>query len=346
MDTPGLASTNAETSAVTQELLESDTLNAARTADAIIFCINTPLKDAEAEAVRVFRSGKAGLRLTGGTAVAVLTKVDLLAPSDGITHDRKATWKQATELAQRLSTDHADLFVGVLPVVGLLAETARTGALREYHARLLGMLARDWTSDTARDALMHERLFFEERGPGDAAQRRELVELLGLYGIGTMLDELRAGAPATAAHMTRIALAASGFEEMSKRLRVQLGSRSDVLKSGSQLNILMANALAAGELDIYDAAQALLDKPEMFELKVFGLAKLLAAGRLNLPPRLDVEVWTLLSTGLPTVSGKDAADRVREWREWAMLTDGEGQTVMRIMVRAWQLAAQGRGGQQ
>ena len=65
------------------------------TADAIIFCINTPLKDAEAEAVRLFRSGRAGLPLTGGTAIAVLTKADLLAAADRLTHDRRATWKKA-----------------------------------------------------------------------------------------------------------------------------------------------------------------------------------------------------------------------------------------------------------
>src|SRR5208283_711649 len=172
------------------------TLDAARTADAIIFCINTPLKDAEAEAVRLFRSGRAGLRLTGGTAVA--------------------------DLAQKLSTDHADLFADVLPVIGLLAETARTGALREYHARLLAALAREWSPETAGPILLHEKLFYAQPGPGDAGQRQELVALLGLFGIGTVLDELRAGAPATAAGITQIALQASGFSEMSRRLRIQL----------------------------------------------------------------------------------------------------------------------------
>ena len=83
LDTPGLASTNLETSKVTQQLLADDTLDAARTADAIVFCINSSLKDAEAEAARLFRSGRAGLRLTGGTAVAVLTKADLLTKPRG-----------------------------------------------------------------------------------------------------------------------------------------------------------------------------------------------------------------------------------------------------------------------
>lgn len=344
LDTPGLASTNLDTSDVTRELLVNDTLDAARTADALIFCINTPLKDAEAEAVRLFRSGRAGLRLTGGTAVAVLTKVDLLAAADRLTHDRRATWKKASDLAQKLSTDHADLFADVLPVVGLLAETAQTGALREYHARLLGALAREWSPEISAPVLLHEDLFYTQEGPGNTVQRQELVALLGLFGIGIVLDELGEGAPATAAAITQIALQASGFDEMRRRLRIQLGSRSDVLKSGAQLNTLLDKAQAAREWDIYNAVQKLLDRAEMFELKVFGLAKLLASGRVKPPPTLADQAWILLSTGLPRVSGQEAASRAREWREWAMLTNLEGQSVARVMVRAWQLASQRQGG--
>jgi hypothetical protein len=344
LDTPGLASTNVDTSAVTQELLDNDTLDAARAADAIIFCINTPLKDAEAEAVQMFRSRRAGLRLTSGTAVAVLTKADLLTPADRLTLDRRATWKHAADLAQKLSTDHADLFAGVLPVIGLLAETARTGALREYHARLLGALARDWSPETIEAVLLHEELFYTEWGPGEAAQRRELVTLLGLFGIGMLFDELRGGAAATAAEMTRLALHASGFDEMSRRLRVQLGSRSDVLKSGAQLLILQEKAQVAAEWDVFNSAQRLLDRPEMFELKIFGLARLLATGRVKPPPALADQAWILLSTGLPRISGREAARRARDWRDWAMVTNLEGQSVARVMVRAWQLAASGQGG--
>jgi hypothetical protein len=344
LDTPGLASTNPDTSEATRELLANATLDAARTADALIFCINTPLKDAEAEAVRLFRSGRAGLRLTGGTAIAVLTKADLLAAADRLTHDRRATWKKASDLAHKLSTDHADLFADVLPVVGLLAETARIGALREYHARLLGALASEWSPEITAPVLLHEQLFYGQEGPGNTVQRQELVALLGLFGIGAVLDELRDGAPATAIAITQIALRASGYDEMRKRLRVQLGTRSDVMKSGAQLNTLLDKAQAAREQGIFNDAQKLLDRPEMFDLKVFGLAKLLASGQVKPPLALADQAWILLSTGLPRVSGQEAANRAREWREWAMVTNLEGQSMARVMVRAWELAAQGWGG--
>jgi hypothetical protein len=82
----------------------------------------------------------------------------------------------------------------------------------------------------------------------------------------------------------------------------------------------------------------------MFDLKVFGLAKLLASGQVKPPLALADQAWILLSTGLPRVSGREAANRAREWREWAMVTNLEGQSMARVMVRAWELAAQGRGG--
>jgi len=274
--------------------------------------------------------------------VAVLTKADLLTAADRLTFDRRTAWKQAAELASKLSTDHAGLFACVLPAIGLLAETARTGALREYHARLLASLAQDWSAERAGPALADERMFCSLPGPGEAEQRKELVDLLGLFGIEALLDELRAGAPATAAEMTRVALQASGFDEMRRRLRVQLGSRSDVLKSGAQLNALLEKAQAANERRIYNSAQQLLDKPEMFPLKVFGLGKLLASGRVKPPSGLAEQAWILLSTGLPGVSGQEAASRASEWREWAMTANIEGQNVARVMVRAWHLRALGQ----
>ena len=337
LDTPGLASTNLETSEVTQRLLKENTLNAVGAADAIIFCINTPLKDAEAEAVRVFRSEQAGLRLTGGTAIAVLTKADRLTP------DRRRTWKEAVDLSQSLATKHADLFAGVAPVIGLLAETARTGALRERHARALSALAREWDPPKIEHLLQDERLFCGHHASVVGELRQELVDLLGLFGIAALIEELRGGVPATATEMTRIALRVSGFDRMNHQLQIHLGERSDVLKAGAQLHILQGRARAVGDHGVFSAAQALLDRPEMFELQLFALARQLASGRVRPPAGLVEQAWIVLSTGLPAVTGQEAARRVREWREWSLLTDGEGQSFARVMVRAWQLAAQRKG---
>ncbi|OLE23959.1 MAG: hypothetical protein AUG49_14675 [Catenulispora sp. 13_1_20CM_3_70_7] len=336
IDTPGMASTDVENSALTDRLL-ADTSDAAVRADALVFCVNGPLKDDEADAIRLFRAGRGGSRLSGGTAVGVLTKADRL------TADRRTTWKEAVELARTMSTRHADIFGGVVPVIGLLAETATTGGLRERHAWALAALAREWHPDTSNTALVHEEIFYETPGSVDVGQRRELVALLGLYGIGELLDAVRGGTQAHAAALTAAARAVSGFDEMSSRLSVALGARADVLKAAVALQELTERAQESGDLDIYDAAQSLLDRPEMFSLRVLEVARQLASGQVRPPSGLADQAWVLVTMGLSAVSTREAARNVAAWRDWAALTDGAGRSVARVMVRAWQLAASNGG---
>lgn len=334
VDTPGMASTTVETSAVTARLL-TDTQDSAVGADALVFCVNGPLRDDEAAAVRVFRSGPGGQRLTGGTAVAVLTKADQLSG------DRKATWKLATELAQRMSTEHADLFAAVVPVVGLLAQTAATGALREVHAKALAALADAWNPDAADEALVHASEFCSRPGPVASSLRGELVDLLGLFGIGELLDALRAGAPSHAAALTRVARMVSGFDAMMERLEFALGARADVLRAARALRELMELARVGGVDGIHDEAQALLDRPELISVRILEVARLLATGHVKLPSGLAEQAWIAITSGVPAMSEQEAAATATRWREWMLVADGEGQRVARIMIRACQLATEG-----
>lgn len=332
VDTPGMASTSTEKSTLTERIV-ADTEDAAAVADALLFCVNGPLKDDEAEAVRRFKTGRAGGRLTGGTAVGVLTRAD-----QEFGADRRLVWKKATELTRRMSKQHADLFSVVVPVIGLLAETVMTGALREGHARGLGQLAAAWNPDVSDLALSDARLFVTDPGPLDRSQRQELLDLLGLYGIAELLDAIRAGVPAHAAALTAVAREVSGYDDMSARLRHALGERADVLKAAAALDELIARARRAGDHTVHDRAQILLDRREMFPLRIMEMAQYLARNRVRPPAGLAEEAWIAVTMGLPKVSSRQAADHAAAWRGWAALTDSLGQEVARTMVRAWQLA--------
>jgi Dynamin family len=332
VDTPGMASTSTEKSALTERIV-ADTEDAAADADALLFCVNGPLKDDEEAAVRRFKAGRAGARLTGGTAVGVLTRAD-----QEFGADRRLVWKKAVELSRKMSVQHADLFSVVVPVIGLLAETVTTGALRERHARWLGALANSWNPDTTDVALSHVQMFLSEPGPIETDRRQELVDLLGLYGIGELLDAIRAGTPPHAAALTSVARQVSGYDDMSTRLRHALGERADVLKAAAALDDLIARARDAGDHSIRDQAQTLLDRKEMFPLRIMEMAQYLAHNRVRPPAGLAEEAWIAVTTGLPRVSAREGAARAAAWREWATLTDGMGQWVARTMVRAWQLA--------
>jgi hypothetical protein len=337
IDTPGLESTDAANSAVTERLL-ADSRESAAEADALLFCLNGPLKNAEAEAVRQFQRGRGAMRLTAGTAVAILTKADQFSG------DRNTTWKAATEQAQKMSVEHVDLFSSVLPVVGLLAETATTGALREPHARSLAALAGAWTADDTEDALIDAREFLEADGPVDTAGRGPLLDLLGLFGIGELLEAIRGGTPPDAASLTRVARRASGFDEMAARFDKAVGSRADVLKAAAALELLTDQALLVGNRDLFNDARDMLDLPGMFPLQVMEMARQMAGGRVRPPAGLIEQVWMTIQTGLPPATRAEATRAVRAWREWALLADGEGRRLARVMTRAWQLAvADGAG---
>ena len=333
VDTPGLASAATANSAVTQRLLV-DSDDAAAAADAVLFCLNGPIKDDEAEAVQSFRNGRGASRLTGGTALGLLTKADQLS------NDRRTSFKEAVELAQRMSTAHADLFSSVVPVIGLLAETATTGALRERHGHALRQLADAWNTDQTTDALLDARMFVDEAGPVDPAGRNELLELLGLFGIGELLDAIRSGTPANASALSVVARRASGFDAMRERLAVSLGGRADVLKAAAILDDIGQRAWTAQDRAVYTGVQNLLDRPEMFPLRVLEMGQQLAKGRVRPPSGLVEQAWITVQTGLPPATAAEARAAIAAWKEWALLTDSAGRRVAWVMERAWIRARQ------
>jgi dynamin family protein len=333
LDTPGLASAETENSVVTERMLH-DTEESAAWADALLFCVNGPLKEDEAAAVRAFTSGRGAKRLTGATAIGILTRADQVA------QDPLTSWKAATDLARDMAGRNAELFSTVVPVVGLLAETALTGALREQHARALGELARAWNPDIARDALASPMMFRKEDGPVAEPVRAELLDLLGQFGVGVMLERIRSGTRPDAVSLTREATAASGLDAMSTQIRKSLAGRADVLKASGALGELMESAYAAGDASLYDDAQSMLDRPEMFPLQVIGMGQQLATGEVRPPAGLIEQAWITVQTGLPHSTRAEAARAAAEWRRWALLTDSAGQRLAHVMVRAWQLAAE------
>jgi hypothetical protein len=345
IDTPGLASTNTENSTVTERMLQ-DTSDSAARADALLFCVNGPIKEDEEAAVQQFGSGRGASRLGGGSAVGILTRADQVGADqvggEQVGADPRASWKAASGLASDMSTRHTDLFSAVVPVIGLLAETATTGALRERHARALLQLARAWNADDCQFALTAPGTFLKAPAPVDVAERRELLALIGQYGIGEMLERIRGGTRPDATSLTRIARAASGVDEVTRHLKVLLRRRADVLQAAGALGELMESADAAGERDLYDDALALLDRPEMVELQLMWAAQQLATGAVIPPNELAEQVRTAVRSGLPRLSYRKASDETVAWKRWERATDAAGQRLARVMVRAWNLAAEDR----
>jgi hypothetical protein len=165
------------------------------------------------------------------------------------------------------------------------------------------------------------------------------VDLLGLFGIGELVEAIRAGVHAHAAALTMVAHRVSGFHDLLPRLQIALGGRADVLKAAAALQTMLARAAIAGERALQDSAQRLLDSPEMFPLQAMDMARLLAGGRVRPPAQLAEQAWTVITTGLEPATLDQARSAAVAWREWAQLAGVPGAHVARVMVRAWQLAA-------
>jgi hypothetical protein len=336
VDTPGLASLTGDNAAATQRMLD-DTVDSAAHADALLFCVNGPLLQDEEAAIRAFASSRtAQRRLNCGTAVGLLTK------ADSVVEDVRESWKASTRLAGAMAEEHAGSLMTVLPVVGLLAQTDATGALREPHIRALSALADAWSLDVVRTATSNQWEFLGEPAPIDDAIRRELLALLGLYGVGELLERIQGGLRRDATSLRAVIQSASGFEAVMTYLRTALRDRTDALKAASALGDLVDNAHRAGERALYDEAIIMLERPAMLPVKLIEVAQQVSAGRVRLPLRLRQQVWLAARNGgLPACSPAEAARATGDWRSWAMLADGAGQQVAQVMVRAWALAATG-----
>jgi Dynamin family len=332
IDTPGLASTNENISDVTQRMMD-DTSDSAARADALLYCVKDALQNDEAEAVRSFRRGSGARRLSAITAIGILTRADEFGG------DRRTAWQQACEMARTMTQRHAHLFAAVVPVVGLLAETAGTGALQERHARALADLAASWTPQAQGYALASPEVFAIEPGAVGGEMRAELLALLGFFGMNEALNRQRAGVRAGATELNALAAAASGIGEVHRQLETSLYGHADLLKAAGVLDALRQAAMAAGDDKINDHAQRMLDEPAMFPLRVVEMAQILAAGEVLLPRLLQEQVRRAVQTGLPPVTSAEADRQAGQWRAWERLADADGRRIARVMVRAWQLTA-------
>ena len=167
IDTPGLDSPSN---------LDQASLAALAHADAVIYLMPHP-GEKDVEAVDAVRSWSGTAHFTTASMVGVLSRIDTLATGD------EDPWPPARRVAGRYSEDLRSSFSDVLPVSGLLAETALGGEFSESETRALTALGTVDRFDLE-DALASVDAFVQwEDGPISADARRRLLALLGLYGV-------------------------------------------------------------------------------------------------------------------------------------------------------------------
>ncbi len=225
-------------------------------------------------------------------AIAVLNKADTIAP-ESVTGADGDVWKAASLLAEKQAVTLKPRVADVLPVIGLLAETAESGGFTQADADALKQLAQ-LDDVTWEMMLVSADIFTTWDCDVPSGTRLRLLEKLDLYGIAQAVEALRAEPELTAGALRRKLLDASGLATVRARLDAVFRARADGIKAAAALASVTALAQASGDLGerqkVHDAIEVLLAKPEAHALRLLEALTLVTSGAVAMPEDLAEEV--------------------------------------------------------
>ncbi len=317
VDTPGLNTVTEVNEETTSKFLGisgregEQTASAVSRADALIFLLPM-LRQSDSEALRGFSKLFGGSSLSSASALAVLSKVDRLAKgSNPLT--------AAAPIASRVAAELRGVVSAVLPVIGLLAETAQAAVFTEADARALGVVAAVDEPIDREDMLLTADDFLSFDGLAlDRQQRARLLSMLDLYGLSVALHAADAGAR-TASDFVRVLDAASGFAAIREAVIERFAGQAELFKSHAAMSDLRRASYLRTDPDNLRALRALrspLEKieldPSMHRLRLLEVAQAVAAGDLVLPEVLLADVLAFTETPDPRSVVGTVATRSRE----------------------------------
>ncbi len=345
IDTPGIASLSTDVSARTTAFLAPEDRPAE--ADAVCYLMRH-LHATDVRFLEAFHDDDAA-HATPMNAVAVLSRADEIGVG------RIDAMQTAQRIARRYRTDGQirRLCQTVLPVAGLLAETAAT--LRQDEHAALSALAALPRTDTDPLLLSADRFGAAEAATESATGlsapvRLRLLERFGLFGIRLTLALTRAGSVRSAPDLASALVEHSGIHALRDVLVTQFADRAELLKARTALvtldQVLRRHPVAAEDLD--GEVERLLSGTHAF--REARLLNALRAGNLALSSDDAAEAERLLgghgtdpSSRLGLDAGSDpdalraaAADALGRWQRRAEhpLTSREGADAARMVARS------------
>lgn len=298
IDTPGLATLTAANEEATRRALVGDgsSTAAAGDADALLFTIREAERQDDFDFLRDFHRASGSLSATAVNAVCVLTQADLFGSGDLAAGD---PFVLAQGVADRIAVEHPTDFSAVVPVSGLLAQTARTGLVTEQLARTLRRL-----EGTDPVLLQLWRQVGAPDGVGEA-EMTGLWDAVGPYGVVAGRDVAQEGAAALRGWLA----ATSGLDELDGAIRRQLLPRAHLIKAIRALSV--AATLVPGLPDPEDARArleaALLD-PALHPLAELRALRLLGAHAPTSPLVAHLEAVVDDPDGVVRAASEETSD--------------------------------------
>lgn len=327
IDTPGLGSLDAASVSRTEQLLGaakhakddegSDELddtsrNAVAGAEAVLYVVTQGVRADDQQALAAFTAATASREAGPVNAIAVLNKADTIAP-ESVEGSGGDVWKAATILSEKQASTLKPRVADVLPVIGLIAESAESGGFTSADAKALRQLA-DLDDDVLQTMLISADIFTTWECDVPSGTRLRLLEKLDLFGVSHAVEAIRKEPEITAGALRRSLLDASGLEAVRQRLSIVFAARADGIKAAAALASVTALAHASGDPGerqrVHDAIEVLLAKPEAHQLRLLEALTLVASGAVDMPEDLSEEVLRVGSNAdIGAQLGKPGAPR-------------------------------------
>ena len=360
VDTPGLASADTMVSARAEEAvgvsaapfdadIDADSASEVAAAEAVVYVFTQAVRADDVRALDAFRDASARLASSPINALGVFGKVDTLVGGAG------DPWPVAGPMAEQQAGLLARTVSDVVPVIGLLAETAEAGRLTAADGAALRELAA-LPADQLRLMLASADLFRGRPGPVPAERRERLLTHLDLYGIGFALAQLAADPQLGTGELVRRLGAASGFPRLRHTLDQAFRWRADAIKAGwalGRLERMAGHSRDEGDREaLRDAVEGLLRDPAYHRLRLLDAAQRVATGAVRLPADWEAELTRLATSDDPRwilrlpQAGADelaaaAMAAANRWRVYAVAGAGPAQSrVAQVAHRGFHLLAQ------
>jgi len=300
IDTPGLGSMDDASVTRTHNLLavqgadELDPVSrsAVAGAEAVLYVVTQSVRADDRQVLAAFAAATASRDAGPVNAIAVLNKADTIPP-ESVQGSDGDVWTAATSLAEKQAETLKPRVADVLPMVGLLAETAESGRFTSADADALRALA-GCDEATRLTMLMSADLFTTLEVPVPAGVRMRLLERLDLHGVRVALETIDAEPDITAGALRRRLLDASGLAALRERVRTVFRARADGIKAAAALASLTALAQTSGDPGerqrVHDGIEVLLQQPEAHQLRLLEALTLVTSGAVAMPDDLAAEI--------------------------------------------------------
>ncbi|ONI74677.1 hypothetical protein ALI144C_38290 [Actinosynnema sp. ALI-1.44] len=226
VDTPGMGSLTESAGRRTQ-----DFLGETASVDAVLYLMRH-LHSTDIDFLDAFNDSSDAADSSPVNAVGVLSRADEVGggEEDAITHAGKVA------AGYRADSRIRSLVHTVLPVAGLLAETAATMSDKDFAD--LRAIASASEGATMPLLLSAGRFVSPTRAVTvDPESRQRLLSMLGLYGLRLSLDFMRSG-NVDRARLCTLLRERSGLSELRHLLLTQFAQRRDVLKADGALRVI------------------------------------------------------------------------------------------------------------